>query len=35
MRSIDAQIDKSHPGAQYVNIFRKAIHFNGRGWPSK
>jgi hypothetical protein len=35
IESIKVPIDRSHPDAQYVKFPHIAIHFYGRGWPSK
>jgi hypothetical protein len=33
--SIEVPIDREYPHDELVNEFQIAIHFDGRGWPSK
>jgi hypothetical protein len=35
MGSIEVPIDREYPEEEPVKALQIAIHFNGRGWPSK
>jgi hypothetical protein len=35
MGSIEVPIDREYPNKEHINFPHIAIHFYGRGWPSK